>query len=345
MNKRDNLLMVFFVGIALSLSGCSGNSGDKNETPTKVQVERIGPVEALQDLTYSGTIEESESIPHSFPSPGTVSRVYVTEGEFVKKGEVLATLDSATFKNSYAMMEATQQQAEDAYNRLTPMHKNGTLPEIKYVEVETGLQKAKAAAAIARKSLDDCSLFATSDGYVGKRSIEPGSTAVPGLPAITIVKINKVFARISVSENEVALIQKRQKAAIVVGALGSAAYIGTVEEIGVVADPIAHSYRIKVGVQNKDLRMKPGMICTATIESPGAVRGVLVPSHSVIVDESGKNFVYLVSSDKKAIRKYVVTGRLLNSGIEVLEGLHVNDVVVVAGQHKLVDNASVQTVN
>jgi len=49
------------------------------------------------------------------------------------------------------MMQATEQQAEDAYNRLTPMHKNGDLSDVKYVEVETGLQKAKAAAAIAKK--------------------------------------------------------------------------------------------------------------------------------------------------------------------------------------------------
>jgi multidrug efflux pump subunit AcrA (membrane-fusion protein) len=64
-----------------------------------------------------------------------------------------------------------------------------------------------------------------------------------------------------------------------------------------------------------------------------------------MVDESGKNFVYVVSSQNKAIRKYVVTGQLLNSGIEVLEGLQINEAVVVAGQHKLIDNASVQIVN
>ena len=64
-----------------------------------------------------------------------------------------------------------------------------------------------------------------------------------------------------------------------------------------------------------------------------------------MVDESGKHFVYVVSSENKAIRKYVVTGSLLNSGIEVLEGLQTTDALVVAGQHKLIDNASVQIVN
>jgi RND family efflux transporter MFP subunit len=225
------------------------------------------------------------------------------------------------------------------------MHKNGNLPDVKYVEVETGVQKAKAAAAIAKKTLDDCNLYATTDGYIGRRSIEPGMTAMPNLTSITIVKIDKVFARVSVSENEIALIQKGQRATITIGALGSATYDGVVEEIGVVADPIAHSYKIKIGIKNKDLRMKPGMICSASIESPSSVHGVVVPSSSVMIDESGKNFVYVVSTQNKAQRTYVVTGQLLNTGIEVLQGLQINDTVVVAGQHKLIDNASVQIVN
>ena len=243
------------------------------------------------------------------------------------------------------MMHASEEQAEDAYKRLTPMHNNGNLPDVKYVEVETGLQKAKASAAIAKKSLDDCNFYATTDGYIGKRSIEPGMTAMPNLTSITIVKINKVFARVSVSENEIALIHKGQKANITIGALGSASYDGVVEEIGVIADPIAHSYKIKIGIANKDLSIKPGMICSATIESPNTIHGVVVPSRAVMIDESGKNFVYVVSLQNKAMRKYILTGQLLNSGIEVQDGLQTNDKIVVEGQHKLIDNALVQIVN
>jgi RND family efflux transporter MFP subunit len=333
-----------FLFVVLALSGCN-TSNQSTPQAVNVEVQKAIVPEECRELAYSGTIEESETIPLSFSSVGTVSKVFVSEGAIVKKGQLLATLDNATYQNTYTMMQASQQQAEDAYNRLTPMYKNGSLPDVKYVEVETGLQKAKAATAIARKNLDDCNLYATTDGYIGKRSIEPGMTAMPNIISITIVKISKVFARVSVSENEIALIQKGQKASITIGALGSAHHDGVVEEIGVVADPIAHTYKINIGITNKDLSIKPGMICSATIESPRAVHGVVVPGSSVMVDESGKNFVYVVSSQNKAIRKYVVTGQLLNNGIEVLEGLQINEAVVVAGQHKLIDNASVQIVN
>jgi membrane fusion protein, multidrug efflux system len=342
--KNKNNLIFLFIGIASSIWGCSGNSGDQNNT-VRVQVEKVKPADASQELAYSGTIEESETIPLSFSSVGTVSKVYVAEGAFVKKGQLLATLNNITYKNTYAMMQATEQQAEDAYNRLTPMHKNGNLPDVKYVEVETGLQKAKASAAIAKKNLDDCNLYATTDGYIGKRSIEPGMTAMPNIASVTIVKIYKVFARVSVAENEIAQIHKGQKVTVTISALGSTSYNGVAEEIGVVADPIAHSYKIKIGIPNKDLSIKPGMICSAIIESPSAFNGVVVPNRAVMIDESGKNFVYVVSSQNKAMRKYVVIGQLLNSGIEVTDGLQINDAVVVEGQHKLIDDAFVQIVN
>jgi RND family efflux transporter MFP subunit len=344
--KNNNILIhLLLIGITLSIFGCSNHSTDQGSNAIRVEVEQAKIADGAQDIAYSGTIEESVTIPLSFSSIGTVSQVFVSEGSAVKKGQLLATLDSTTYRNAYAMAHSTEQQAEDAYNRLTPMHKNGNLPEIKYVEVETGLQQAKAAAAIARKSLDDCNLYATTDGFVGRRSIDPGMATVPGIASITLVKIAKVYARVSVPENEIALIKKGNKAKIMIGALGNQVHTGTVEETGVVADPLAHSYRIKIGIENKNLEIKPGMICNVTLENIDAPRGVVVPAGAVMVDETGKNFVYVISSQHRASRKNVITGSLLNNGIEIIDGVQANESVVVKGQHKLVDNALVQIVN
>ncbi|HVN49220.1 MAG TPA: efflux RND transporter periplasmic adaptor subunit, partial [Bacteroidota bacterium] len=323
----------------------AGNAENKNADAVKVEVEQVKAVNASQTFAYSGTIEESEMIPLSFSSLGTVSQVFISEGSIVKKGQLLATLDNTTYRNAYAMAHATEQQAVDAYDRLTPMHKNGNLSEVKYVEVETGLHQAKAAAAIAKKSLDDCNLYATTDGVVGKRAIDVGMVAMPNLTSITIVKIAKVFARVSVSENEIASIKKGQIATIKVGALEDTEYKGKVEEIGVMADPIAHTYKIKIGIVNTNHEIKPGMICTVQINTAVGKRGVVVPSQSVMVDETGKTFVFMLdASGKQAFRKYIKTGKLLNNGVEVTEGIEYGATVVTAGQHKLADHSFVSII-
>ncbi len=327
------------------LTGCGKAPAPKTPEPVAVEVQAVTTAAARESFAYSGTIEESESIPLSFSTVGTVARVLVVEGEAVRKGQLLAVLDTTSFRSAWEMAHAVEARAEDAWNRLTPMHQNGSLPEIKYVEVETGLQQARAAAAIARKSLDDCRLVATTSGLVGKRAIDPGMVTVPNLASITLVNIARVYARISVPENEIAAIRKGDPALVTIGALGGREFSGRVEEVGVIADLLAHSYRIRIALANPGGDLKPGMICNAIIESAGVRRGLVVPSQAVLVDESGRRFVYVVAAgSERAERRFLETGGLLRNGIEVLAGIRPDERVVVSGQHKLADQARVRII-
>jgi RND family efflux transporter MFP subunit len=342
--KYSNLMLTLILAILLGiLSSCSNNTR-QIEQPINVVVQKVAAAEDGQLLSYSGTIEESESIPLSFSGMGSVARVLVSEGDFVKKGELLAVLNDETYKNAYEMGLASQKQAEDAYKRLLPMFKNGNLPEIKLVEVETALQQAKAGASIAKKSLDDCRLYSPVDGIVGKRSVDPGMSALPNLTSITIVKIDKVFAKVPVSESDISSLKTGDKAKIKIGALKDSDFIGTIEEIGVMADPIAHTYKIKIGILNRNHQIKPGMICNVTLEKINGSEGLFVTNSAVLVDERGRNFVYVVDRNK-AVRKYVKTGKLMNNGVEITSGLNEGEQIVVTGQQKLIENSSVKIVN
>lgn len=341
---KMRLSMAILVSAAAAvMSGCGKGDGVRKPEPVSVDVETVRPADGHERLTYSGTIEESETIPLSFASAGTVSGVFVSEGDAVAMGRILASLDTVAAMNAWRMAAAAERRAEDAYNRLTPMHRNGNLPEVKYVEVETGLQQARAAAAIAKKSLDDCSLVATTDGVVGRRSVDPGMIALPNVASITLVKISKVYAKVPVPENEINSIRKGDRATVTVGALGGRKVTGTVEEIGVLADPLAHSYKIRIGIANRDRAIRPGMICDVDCEISRPSPGCVVPCAAVLVDERGGHYVYTVSAGKTAERRTVTVGRLFDRGIEVLDGLTAGESVVVAGQHKLTDQAPVRT--
>lgn len=352
MRKRNliplSLLLIFSLVLiySLVLSGNQTNNASTIEKSINVQVHNVEKCQVEESIAYSGTIEESKSIPLSFSVTGNVSRVLASEGDFVRKGQLLAVLDEATMRNAYEMSAASLKQAEDAYKRLKPMYENGNLPEIKFIEVETGLQQAKAATAISKKNLDDCNLFSPTSGFVGSRSIEPGMNAISGFTVFNIVKIEKVYAKVSISENEIALISKGQEAIITVGALGSKKYKGSIEEIGVMADPIAHTYKIKIGIPNEKKLIKPGMICEVKIPKLNASESIIVPNQAVQVDEEGKTFVFSVDvNQKRAERKFIKTGRLLNRGIEITEGLNKGEMVVISGQQKLVNDSLVNIVN
>jgi RND family efflux transporter MFP subunit len=334
------------LALSVIFSGCRAHRETGTAAgPVRVVVLKVAPAATGREFAYSGTISESESRPQSFSVTGTVTRVQVNEGDTVAKGTLLAELDDTSYRDTYEMVKAGEKQAEDAFNRLSRMFKNGNLPEVKYVEVETGLQKAKAAAAIARKNLDDCRLYASASGYVGKRSIDPGMVALPNLASITIVRIDKVFARVPVPENDIALVHKGERAAVRIGALGPQEFEGKVEDIGVVADPLAHSYKIRIAVPNPDRAIKPGMVCTAVIEGLERSSGLVIPNEAVLVDETGRNYVYCLDpAGTRASLRYVKLGELLQNGIRITEGLNAGETIVVSGQHKLVDGSAVQVV-
>jgi len=342
------ILMIAGCGMVCYLAGCSTEADHSTlkDIPVKVKTQKAEIFNEKESFAYSGTIEESESTPLSFPVNGTVLEVLVSEGDFVRKGQLLAALNDATFKNMYEMSQAALKQAEDAYKRLQPMYRNGNLPEIKFVEVETGLQQARSAASISQKNLDDCKLYAPVNGFVGDRSIEPGMNVLPGVTAINIIKIDKVFAKISISESNIAHIERGQTALITIGALDHKNIEGVVEEIGVVADPIAHTYKIKIAIPNENHSIKPGMICDARIQTSEAFNSVIIPNQAVQVDENGKNFVFSVDANSgKAIANMVEIGRLTNDGIEIKKGLNIGELVVIAGQQKLVNDSNVEIIN
>ena len=344
--SKQYLKLVIIAASILSISmGCSDATGEKLvNTPINVEVQKVNNFDGKETIGYSGTIEESETIPLSFSVVGNVSRVLINEGDYVRKGQLLAEINEETYKNTYEMSLASLKQAEDAYNRMLPMYKNGNLPEIKLVEVETGLQQAKSSTLIAKKNVDDCKLYSPIEGVVGKRSIDPGMIAMPNLTSIDIVKIEKVFARIPISENEISLVKKGNRANVKISALDNKEFTGIVEEIGVVADQIAHTYKVKIAILNKDQEIKPGMICNVTLEKSEKAIGITVPTYAVLIDEKGNNFVYL-AKENKAVKKYVTMGRLLQNGVEILSGINAGDEIIVSGMQKLVDNSLVSIIN
>ncbi len=340
------LLLPALLCIACLLSRCSDGSADATRSPDPIAVDVIRPLplDASGSIAWSGTMEASESIPLTFGVVGTVARVLVHEGDAVQRGRVLAMLDTTNLRHMLDMAVATEAQAADACSRLQPMFRNGTLPEIKMIEAESNLARARAAVVIARKNLQDCFLTAPASGVIGMRSVEPGMSALPNVTSITIVRMYKVLARISVSEQEISGMRAGLPATVQIGALGDAALPGTIAEVGVLADPVAHTYPVKIALPNDDGRIRPGMICRVQIPTAATGTMLVVPVDAMLVDETGRQYVF-VADGERALRRNVVTAGFAERGIAIRSGLTSADRVIVSGRHKLTDHAPIRVVH
>jgi RND family efflux transporter MFP subunit len=345
--KKKSQFKIWVSVVTIVLAGCT--SGTKNEntspvnSPVKVNIQKLETGSGRIVASYIGTIEESVSIPLSFLTTGTVDKVFVDEGQSVSKGQLLAVLNSADYKNVYQASRAKYEQAQDAYNRLESVYKSGSLPEIKFVEVKSNLEQARSMASISEKSLNDCKLYAPTSGVIGRRMIEPGVSAIPGNPVFELVKIEKVYVKIPVPEKEISAMQKGQDVKIRVAALGNIPFEGKITEIGVLSNPLSHTYMVKAEIKNQENLLKPGMVCETIVVNPELDNRMIIPLKAVQIESDGKKFVYVaIPGANKAAKKSVETGSLVSNGIVIKEGLSAGDLLIVDGYQKISNHSSIQ---
>lgn len=340
---RKSIILTLLATIIISCGSKDNTEQTPKIIPVKVTEVALSAEDAYRN--YVGTAEGSSAISISFSGTGNVERVMVSEGQRVSKGQLLAELNSTTIQNAYEASKATLKQAQDAYDRLSGLHEKGSLPDIKFIEVETGLEQAKAMEAISRKSLEDCKLRAPIDGVIAKRSVEEGQTVMPGISAFKIVSISNVNINVSIPENEIGDIKIGQQATVQVAALNNREYTGAVDLKGVEANPVSHTYKITIRLKNPQSEIMPGMVCKVYLSQPEGKdnKKIIIPNKSVQISPDGKRFVWLVEEDR-ARRRFISTGSLADYGVFVEDGLKEGEQLIVEGYNKVSEGMQVSIV-
>lgn len=340
---------IVMVLAAMVLQGCSGHSGDGKSADRVVKVSVIQLADenfVAGTRDYVGTIEEGSSVDLGFAAGGRLTKLAVKEGQKVKKGQLLATIDNSTALNSYFAAQATLSQAEDAYNRAKQVYDKGSLPEVKWVEMQTKLDQARSVAAVAGKNVKDCALYAPRAGVVADCMAETGAMVSPLQPVVRIVDMSTMCAKMSVPECDIANIQEGDTAIVTVNALEGRQFVGVITQRDVTADPLSHSYMVKVWLLGKTAELLPGMVCRVTLEKPETsgtpIRTIIIPNRAVQLDSKGERYVWLVDDSNRVKQQYVGIGDLSPHGVVVSSGLEIGDRVVTDGTQKVATGTKVE---
>jgi multidrug efflux pump subunit AcrA (membrane-fusion protein) len=361
---------VFILGVYLS--ACKGEQQKKesNGEAVPVTVGRVQRVQELETISVSGTVSTPNSPANvSFLVSGKVMSVGPREGEYVKKGQVLASIDPTDYQLPLAGAKAQSDQArvgyeraEDEFKRMKMLYDSKSLAPNDFQKYKAAYEHAKqdyeqaksggqredkdlakasynqsaAHLEVARKALSDATLCAPTSGYIAKRSIEPGDTAAPGRVAFEIVQMDPVEMNVGVPETDIHMVRIGQKADISVPALPGKSFQGTVRVINVSADPNTRTYMTRISVANKEHELRVGMVAEATIRGDRTIAMVTLPGDAVVRDPQGATQVYVYYPDQKRVyTKRVEIGAAVNRNVEIKSGLSGNELIVLAGQAKL----------
>ncbi|MCQ2295150.1 MAG: efflux RND transporter periplasmic adaptor subunit [Bacteroidales bacterium] len=342
---RRGLLRLFLL-LPLLLVSC-GHPKHKSNAQRAVPVGVVlagSPAEgevATPSCEYVGTVEEGSASTIGFATSGRVTAVYVKEGQTVSAGQLLAEIDNTTAQNSYKAAQATLHQAQDGYDRAKLVYQKGSLPEVKWIEVKTQLDQAQSLAEVAKKNLDDCKLYAPCSGTVADRNLEVGSNVTPFQPVMRLLNLGMLAVKVSIPEGDIAQITNGMAALVTVTALDNLVLRAVVDERNVSADPLSHSYMVRLRLQGTaGKKLLPGMVCKVAMGQRAATSGLLLPNRAVQISNDGSRFVWVVEHDK-AVRRAVTIGDLSANGVLVSSGLNGGEQVIVDGALKVSEGTNV----
>ncbi len=321
----------------LPLSCRRGEKAEKS-APIKVSVITIDTVHSGMVRTYVGEVEEKLSLSLSFATGGKVEKVMVHEGDYVREGQLLVTVNAANARNAYQSAKAQLEQAEDAYRRLKIVYDQGSLAEVKWVEMLTNLEKARSLEQIAKKQLSDCELYAPASGVIGKCNARVGVGLLPGEPAVTLLDVSEVTVNFAVPESEISSLPLGRETSIIIPALNDMVMTGRITEKSITSNPVAHSYQVKINLPNGSRKLLPGMVCKVEVDHPND-EGLVIPANCVQTRPEGLS-VWVVRNGKPQ-RQLIQVSQYVVNGVLVLDGLHQDDTLIVEGQQKLFTGAEI----
>ncbi len=306
--------------------------------------------EATRLRSFPGVVAAEEESVLAFLTTGRIATRVVKEGDRVKKGDTLATLDQITLGDdvaaAQAALDAARGQAELATQslaRIEELRRRGSAAVSRYEGAVA--QRDSTAAAVVAATADlaratDAARYGTltapTDGVVIAVSAEPGSIVTPGTPVMTLAAEDRLEVLVDVSSDVLAVLPPDARFTISPRIHTGAAASGLLRIIEPVVDSSTRSHRLRLTLQGVAPTIRIGSLVTATLDSPD--QPVLtVPVIALHDTPAGPSVWRVTAPDRRAQSVPVTLGVTVDARVIVTGGLQPGDEVLVRGVHSVTE--------
>lgn len=301
-----------------------------------VLVKSIGRLVANREVRISAQV-------------GGILQSYSTDvGERVTTGPCLAKIDATDYKLALAEAEANHASAqarlaaaESALERARALlPKNVITPdafekyEADYKSTLAVVAQLNAVADITQQRLKKTCIQAPFNGYVTQRYVEQGQNMGIGDPVMSIADMEKMRVKIHIAEQDYVHLDKADPVTVKIEAYRDVTFDGTVDKIGIKADPQTNTFEVEILVDNGENQLKAGLTARVLIEVETIPEVVMISQDSVLYRENRKE-VFVVEEGRLAAVREVKLGRVEGSRVRILDGLAAGDTLVVSGAQYL----------
>ncbi len=358
-SPSGNAVRAWLVFTLLLLGGCKPAS-TVVPPPAAIPVTvKVLSTQHIRDMVIlDGTIAPSQQVNLIARVAGNLDAVHFKDGQWVKKGDLLFTIERLPYLDQLKLNQARLDQTRSDYERQKELLKENANSETNVEISLSNLRQAEANFDIAKTNLSYTEVRAPFDGVMGKHQVDPGNyvgATAGGTVLGTLIQIEPVFVNAAVGENEAIRIRAKQAALkkdIVKGLPKTVVHAqlqGESEpsETGVL-DFIDHQLNQTSGTvavrglfANQSRHLIPGFYARLSIEASAGRNALVLPKSAVQTDQQG-DYVYTVGNDGSAHRTGIRTALLPHEEVEVTEGMKPGDKVVTEGYARLSDGHAIQ---
>lgn len=348
------------------LAGCS-KPAPTAAPPRAVRVTSVALRPVAQAARYSGVLESRAQVELAFRVPGRVASVgqvgapprALQEGDAVKQGDVLATLDlddlrrqrsasaagAASAEAQVRSARIAQAQSEREVSRARKLFANGDLAQAELdraeaafaaagsslASLEAQYQSRRDQLALSQSTLTDATLRSPIDGVIARKNVDPGELVPPNVPVFSVVDVSELRVVFGVPDTRVNLVQLGAPVSVVVEALPGSRFSARVSKVAPTADPALRTYAVELSLPGAQ-GLRPGMTATALLGDEANQEAPVLPLAAVVRGKGGTGYaVFGLKEDSSVELLPIEVADLFENDVVVGAGLTAGQKVVVAG--------------
>ncbi|QJB57536.1 efflux RND transporter periplasmic adaptor subunit [Pseudodesulfovibrio sp. zrk46] len=335
-------LILFMLAV---IAGCSETESEATTTiPTtekaiNVETLTIKPIALNDYLTLPGETEPDDDVCVSSESSGTVIWLGVKEGDWVKKGALIARLDAASSDARFNQVKASKKLAAEQLRRRKELLKKGVLAQEEFDQMEAELERTEASLKEMMVNVQYGVVRAPISGVINKRYVDRGERLNVGDMVVDIVNPSVIRTTINVPEMDIPYIHKGQEVAVTVDAIPGRTWKGVVEFVSFKADRASKTFEVRVLTDNPDNTIRAGMLGRVSLLRRALDQAITAPLYAII-NQGGERLVY-VEENGQARARSVELGIIEGDRAQILSGLNTGDSLIVAGHNMVEDGMKV----
>lgn len=336
--------------LALALGGCGkGDGADAAKAApapnvTVVTVVRDGAAGAVR---ASGLVAYQRETALSFKVPGIIARLTVDEGDQVRAGQTLASLNLTEYSANFAEADAAMRTAESQLTRAQTLHEKGLVAQARLDDAQLAVDRARAARQSTGFNRSSGVIVAPSAGVILRRAADPNQNVSPGQPVLTLGEVNSgLIVRAGIAASEAARIKVGDIAVVRITGQPGEPRKGRVTRIAAKSDAATGGFDVEIAL-TPITGLRSGLVAEAEISASGTggeVGPIRAPTLALLDARADQGIVLVVDAQNIAHRRAVQTAGVDRDSVLIVGGLEPGERVVSAGAAYVRDGQPVSVV-